>query len=106
MKIVNLFENLKELESMYENLLNEAKIRHTNEFRVLKEEYDLKIDEKSKVLDEFIKKILESLTTELENKTTDYQKNTTELFQKINKNYDLDKEEFIIEIKKILNLPF
>ncbi|MFX1497594.1 MAG: hypothetical protein ACFFBH_08720 [Promethearchaeota archaeon] len=103
---MNIFDNVKDLEKMYENLLNEAKERHTKEFRKLREKSDKIIEERVKILDEFINKVLENLTIELQKKTNEYKKTIAQLFQKIEQEYKENKEEFINQIIKILELPF
>ena len=103
---MNIFDSINELEQMYENLLNEAKERHTKEFHLLREKYDKQIDNRVNLLDEFIKKALDNLTIELKNKTNEFENTIAQLFQKIEQEYKENKKEFINQISKILELPF
>ncbi|MFX1476774.1 MAG: hypothetical protein ACFFCI_01460 [Promethearchaeota archaeon] len=103
---MNIFDNINELEKMYENLLNEAKERHTKEFRLLREKYDKKIDKHVNSLDEFINKTLNNLTIQLQDKISKYKDTTSQLFQKIEQEYKENREEFINQIIKVLELPF
>ena len=103
---MNIFDNVHELEKMYENLLNEAKERHTEEVRVSREKYDEAIDKLVNLLDTYIKIVLENLSKELQDKTNEYKNTIGQLFQKIEQEYKENKEELINQIIKILELPF
>ena len=103
---MNLFDNMYELEKMYENLINEAKERHTEEVRGLREKYDEAIEKLVNLLDVYIKTALEDLSIELQDKILEYKNTIKQLFQKIEQEYNDNKEEFINQIIKILELPF
>ena len=103
---MNIFDNVHELEKMYENLINEAKERHTEEVRSLREKYDEIIDKRVNLLDVYINDTLENLSIELQDKTNEYKNTIKQLFQKIEQEYNDNKEEFINQIIKILELPF
>ena len=103
---MNIFDNIKELEKMYENLLNEAKERHTEEVRSLREKYDEVIDKRANLLDVYINDTLENLSIELEDKISEYKDTITQLFHKIEQEYKDNKEEFINQIISVLELPF
>ena len=103
---MNIFDNIYELEKMYENLLNEAKERHTEEVRALREKYDEAIDKLVNLLDVYINDTLENLSIELQDKINEYKNTIKQLFQKIEQEYKENKEEFINQVIKILELPF
>ena len=103
---MNIFDSVNELEKMYENLLNEAKERHTNEVRLLREKNDEMIDKSVNLLDEFINNTLDNLTVELQNKIDEYKRTIEQLFQKIEQEYKENKGNYINQIIKILELPF
>ncbi|MEJ2294401.1 MAG: hypothetical protein P8Y23_06480 [Candidatus Lokiarchaeota archaeon] len=90
---MNIFDSVNELEKMYDNLLNEAKERHTNEVRLIREKYDEMIDKRVNLLDEFINETLDNLTIELQNKIDEYKKTIEQLFQKIEQEYKENKEK-------------
>jgi uncharacterized protein YpuA (DUF1002 family) len=103
---LNIFDNVKELEKMYENLLNEAKERHTEEVRSLREKYDEVIDKRANLLDVYINDTLENLSIELQDKINEYKNTMTQLFHEIEQEYKKNKEDFINQIIKVLELPF
>ena len=103
---MSIFDNIKELEKMYENLLNEAKERHTEEVRSLREKYDEVIDKRVNLLDVYINDTLENLSIELQDKINEYKDTITQLFHKIEQEYKDNKEEFINQIISVLELPF
>ena len=103
---MNIFDNIYELEKMYENLLNEAKERHTEEVRAIREKYDEAIEKLVNLLDTYMKTALENLSIELKDKTDEYKNTIKQLFQKIEQEYKENKEEFIKQVIKILELPF
>jgi len=103
---LNIFDNVKELEKMYENLLNEAKERHTEEVRSLREKYDEVIDKRANLLDVYINDTLENLSIELQDKINEYKNTNTQLFHEIEQEYKKNKEDFINQIIKVLELPF
>jgi len=103
---LDIFDNVHELEKMYENLLNEAKERHTEEVRALREKYDEAIDKLVNLLDVYINDTLENLSIELQDKINEYKNTIKQLFQKIEQEYKENKEEFINQVIKILELPF
>lgn len=103
---MNIFDNVKELEKMYENLLNEAKERHTEEVRSLREKYDEVIDKRANLLDVYINDTLENLSIELQDKINEYKNTITQLFHEIEQEYKKNKEDFINQIIKVLELPF
>ena len=103
---MKVFENIKELEEIYLKLINEAKERHTKEFRSIKEKYDEKIDKKTNALNEFIDTNLKNLLSELKKQTISYQEITSELLKNIDHEYEGSKEDYIKQLIKILELPF
>lgn len=103
---MSIFEMIRDIEKVYENLINKAKNESIAEIQSIKEqkEDDLKITLTKK--NEFVDSVLKTVSKEVNDNIEKFEKNFSEALKKIEIHYQNNKDSLAELITKKLGYDF
>ena len=103
---MDLFKSLKEIETLYENLIENAKKERLDQIELLENEQKKNLEEIIKKKMEFVNSVLNDLSEEVKNYIINFEKKNNEIIKKIELNYKKNKSELTQSIIEKLGYDF
>jgi vacuolar-type H+-ATPase subunit H len=103
---MKIFDWAKELEKIYEELLEEAKNQNLNEIEELKVENEKLIEESLQHKQKLVKKALNSVSNDADKEIMQFKENLTRILEKWEQDYNKNRLKIINDIIRKLGLDF
>ena len=103
---MNLFKSLKEIETLYENLIENAKKESLDQIELLENEQKKNLEEIIKKKMEFVNSVLNDLSEEVKTYIINFEKKNNEIIKKIDRNYKKNKSKLTQSIIEKLGYDF
>ena len=100
------FEWIKDLEKVYQQLIEKARQEHSLEIQVFKEQQENLLKEMLKKNHDLVNLSLESLSEDVSSGTRSYENELDEALKKIENDYHKKKDKLAIQIIKELGFNF
>lgn len=103
---MRIFEWIKDLEKVYQQLIEKARQEHSLEIQVFKEQQENLLKEMLKKNHDLVNLSLESLSEDVSSGTRSYENELDEALKKIENDYHKKKDKLAIQIIKELGFNF